>query len=112
MGGLDLIAEWAAFHHEKLDGSGYPFHITADKINTGARIMAVSDIFVTLSEDRPYRDNMKRKQIEDMLILNTVKKALDKNIVNLLLENFGDILVKVKSKQKASKELFEQNFYP
>jgi len=112
MGGLDLIAEWAAFHHEKLDGSGYPFHITADKINTGARIMAVSDIFVALSEDRPYRCRMKRKQIEDILVLNTVKKALDKNIVNLLLENFEDISVKVKLKQQASKELFEQNFYP
>jgi hypothetical protein len=24
--GLDKVAEWAAFHHEKLDGSGYPFH--------------------------------------------------------------------------------------
>ena len=44
IGGLDLIAEWSAFHHEKLDGSGYPFHIKVDKINTGARIMAVADI--------------------------------------------------------------------
>lgn len=110
IGGLGLIAEWAAFHHEKLDGSGYPFHITADKINTGARIMAVSDIFAALSEDRPYRGGMKRKRIEEILILNTVNKSLDKRIVNILLENFENISAKVQSKQNASKEFFEKKF--
>lgn len=58
IGGLQHIAEWAAFHHEKLDGSGYPFHYKADRISTGSRIMTVADIFTALAEDRPYRKGM------------------------------------------------------
>jgi putative nucleotidyltransferase with HDIG domain len=37
MPGLDKIRDWAAFHHEKLDGSGYPFGIKADKLDLGSR---------------------------------------------------------------------------
>ena len=37
------FAAMAAAHHEKLDGTGYPFRVGAEKINTGSRIMAVAD---------------------------------------------------------------------
>jgi HD-GYP domain-containing protein (c-di-GMP phosphodiesterase class II) len=50
IGGMRQIAEWAAFHHEKLDGSGYPFHIDARKLDTESRIVAVADIFTALAE--------------------------------------------------------------
>lgn len=53
--GLGSIPEWAAYHHERLDGTGYPFRIKAENLNLGSRIMAVSDIFQALTEDRPYR---------------------------------------------------------
>ena len=107
IGGLDSIAEWAAFHHEKLDGSGYPFHIAADRINTGSRIMAVADIFTALAEDRPYRKSMKRKQIEDILISHTANGSLDKRIVNIVLDNFEEISSEVKSEQERSIEIYE-----
>jgi HD-GYP domain-containing protein (c-di-GMP phosphodiesterase class II) len=58
IGGLRQIAEWAAFHHERLDGSGYPFHYESSRIGTGSRIMAVADIFTAVAEDRPYRSGM------------------------------------------------------
>jgi len=110
IGGLGLIAEWAAFHHEKLDGSGYPFHVTEERINIGARIMAVADIFTALAEDRPYRRGMERRQIEDILKSQTANKALDGSIVNILLENFEEIWTNVKSKQMISKDIFEKKF--
>lgn len=110
IGGLDHIAEWAAFHHEKLDGTGYPFHIGAEKINAGARIMAVSDIFTAIAEDRPYRKGMERKKIETILMSQVENNALDKKIVNLLIENFEEILRIVKEKQLESLELFEMKF--
>jgi HD-GYP domain-containing protein (c-di-GMP phosphodiesterase class II) len=110
IGGLNQIAEWAAFHHEKLNGSGYPFHITANKINIGARIMAVADIFTALIEDRPYRKGMERKQIEDILILEADKNSLDKNIVNILLDNWNEISAQVKHEQKISEKMFEMKF--
>ena len=55
IGGMPQISEWAAFHHERLDGGGYPFHHGADELTLGSRIMAVADVFTALRERRPYR---------------------------------------------------------
>lgn len=44
--GLGDIAEWASHHHERLDGSGYPFHKRAERLCLGSRIMAVADISI------------------------------------------------------------------
>lgn len=110
IGELDQITEWAAFHHEKLDGSGYPFHISADKITAASRIMAVADIFTALAEDRPYRKGKKRKEIERILMDQANKNLLDKRIVNLLLENYDELSVRVKEKQVISKDYYERQF--
>jgi len=110
IGGLDQIAEWAAFHHEKLDGSGYPFHVGGEKINTGSRIMAVSDTFTALAEDRSYRKGMERKKIEIILKSQVKNNVLDKKIVNLLIENFEEVSSEVKEKQFESLEMFEMKF--
>ena len=55
---METINIWGSLHHEKLDGSGYPFHLKADELPLGSRIMAVADIFAALTEDRPYRQGM------------------------------------------------------
>jgi len=110
IGGLDHIAEWAAFHHEKLDGSGYPFHAGAEKVNTGARIMAVSDIFTALAEDRPYRKGMEREQIIKILKSQVENNALDKNVVNIPINNIEVVSTKVKEKQLASLDVFNMKF--
>ncbi len=110
IGGLDTIAEWAAFHHEKLDGTGYPFHVKADKISIGSRIMAVADIFTALAEDRPYRKGMKRNEIEEIMLFQVKSGKLDSRIVYILLENFGEIIQEVKLKQEISKEFFDAKF--
>lgn len=49
------MAEWAAHHHERLDGKGYPFALKDKEIDEGARLMSIADIFAALTEDRPYR---------------------------------------------------------
>lgn len=56
--GIDDIARWAAFHHEGLNGAGYPFHPNERDLSIEARIIAVADIFQALLQDRPYRDGM------------------------------------------------------
>jgi HD-GYP domain-containing protein (c-di-GMP phosphodiesterase class II) len=56
--GFDDITRWASFHHEKLDGSGYPFSLTGDKLDHNCRLMACIDIYQALSEDRPYKKSM------------------------------------------------------
>jgi len=102
--GFGYVSEWAAFHHERLDGSGYPFHHDDSKLTIGARILAVSDIFTSLNENRPYRKAMEKKDIVGILKDYSKRYFLDKKIVNMLLENYGDIASLVDSMQFDIKE--------
>jgi putative nucleotidyltransferase with HDIG domain len=83
--GFDIIAEWAAFHHETLDGKGYPFRISRENLRLGSRIVAVADVYTALTEHRPYRqlqDEEKTKAImQDMVKANKI----DGELVALLL---------------------------
>ena len=55
---LSQVPRFAASHHERLDGSGYPFHLTSSDLPYQARILAIADIFDALtSTDRPYRSS-------------------------------------------------------
>ncbi len=110
IGGLGVIPEWAAFHHEKLDGSGYPFHISAEKISIGSRIMSVADIFTALAEDRPYRAGLEREKLSEILNAQVANNAIDGRIVKVLLDNYGEVKESVKEKQQAAREMFEEKF--
>lgn len=50
----DLIPE-ILYHHERLDGGGYPSGLIADEIPMEAKVLAVADVFEALTSDRPYR---------------------------------------------------------
>ncbi len=108
IGGLKQIAEWAAYHHEKLDGSGYPFRCRHEDLSTGSRIMAVADIFTALNEDRPYRPGMNREGVTRILQQFSDNGLLDKNIVKLLLENYGAISEFVSEKQQSARDFYER----
>ena len=110
IGGLQHIAEWAAFHHERLDGSGYPFHYEAPRIGTGSRVMAVADIFTAVAEDRPYRKGMEYQEIEKVLKNQAEMHFIDKRVVNLLIENYADVHKTVKERQDMTREFYEQQF--
>jgi HD-GYP domain-containing protein (c-di-GMP phosphodiesterase class II) len=100
IGGLQMIAEWSAYHHERLDGKGYPFKREAHEISLGARIMAVSDIFTALAEDRPYRKGMDAGRIKDILQEQASGGIQDRRIITLLLENVAEIRQVVTERQE------------
>ncbi|MFN2449829.1 MAG: HD domain-containing phosphohydrolase [Candidatus Baltobacteraceae bacterium] len=52
---LQMAAEIALSHHEKFDGTGYPFGLASTKIAVSGRICAVSDVFDALTSNRPYK---------------------------------------------------------
>jgi PAS domain S-box-containing protein len=52
----DLAHDVVAYHHERWDGSGYPWGLSEDDIPLAARIFAVVDAFDAMVTDRPYRD--------------------------------------------------------
>jgi HD-GYP domain-containing protein (c-di-GMP phosphodiesterase class II) len=110
IGGIENIAEWAAYHHERLDGSGYPFHCTAEDLSTGARILAVADIFTALAEDRPYRAGMEKPEIMRILKQYSSGGLLDSRMVNLLAENYDEIGRSVLDKQAEARAFYHQQF--
>ena len=61
------IRDWASFHHEKADGSGYPFHLTGRQMGQEHLIVMLSDVIQALVQDRPYRPGLGRDQVLDIL---------------------------------------------
>ncbi|MHB8121236.1 MAG: HD-GYP domain-containing protein [Desulfuromonadaceae bacterium] len=51
----DTVINIILYHHERVDGKGYPSGLMADKIPIEARIVAIADVFDALYSDRPYR---------------------------------------------------------
>lgn len=82
--GLEEIALWASNHHEKLDGSGYPFRRSADELSLESRIVMVADIFQALAQDRPYRAPQSSDRIVEILKKQAEKGQLDKELVRIV----------------------------
>jgi len=89
--GFETIIQWASFHHENLDGSGYPFGIGEADLNLGARIMKVADVFTALMENRPYRPSMGLENSLNTLHTMVNKHELDRSVVDVLCENADHI---------------------
>jgi len=80
-GALDVIR----YHHEKLDGSGYPNGIKGEEIPIVARVMAVVDIYDALTTDRAYREAIEREKALSMIVQDADGGGLDKTIVSNLV---------------------------
>jgi len=78
------IAEWAGFHHENLNGTGYPFHLTAEELDSGCKIIAVADTFQALVQNRPYRGTLTIEEILPIIDEMVVTGKLAKPIVEVL----------------------------
>ncbi|MPZ22484.1 MAG: HD domain-containing protein [Dehalococcoidia bacterium] len=77
------VADWVKTHHEWPDGRGYPDSLHDRSISLEAKIMAVADVFESLTSDRPYRDVMERDDALQ-LISRAAGTQLDPEVVRLL----------------------------
>lgn len=68
---LKKVISGILYHHEKFDGTGYPFKMKKEEIPEFARIIAVADTFDAMTTDRPYRKG---------LSVDTAFKELEKHI--------------------------------
>jgi two-component system response regulator RpfG len=55
VGYVEMLRNIANFHHEYVDGSGYPEGLKGDAIPKEARIVTVADVFDALTSERPYK---------------------------------------------------------
>jgi putative nucleotidyltransferase with HDIG domain len=72
-------------HHERLNGTGYPYGLKGDDILLEARIIAVSDTFDAMTEDRPYRKALTTQFAVDELT-RLVDTHYDKQVVDAFVE--------------------------
>jgi HD-GYP domain-containing protein (c-di-GMP phosphodiesterase class II) len=86
--GFAIIAEWAAYHHENLDGAGYPFRIEESQLKSGSRIVAVADVFAALTEHRSYRKLLSRYEVKNIMRSMVDNRKIDGGIVHNLFEHF------------------------
>jgi HD-GYP domain-containing protein (c-di-GMP phosphodiesterase class II) len=91
IGGFEEITQWAAFHHERMDGRGYPFHYRGDALPLGSRILAVADVFTALTENRPYRQGVLRDGTIGILREFASNGSLDGRIVSVLVDEYEPI---------------------
>jgi putative nucleotidyltransferase with HDIG domain len=61
------VAQGILFHHERLDGSGYPFGLKNDNVSQFSKIIAIADVFDAINSNRPYRK--KRLPFESLQII-------------------------------------------
>lgn len=78
--GFEQITIWACSHHEKLDGTGYPFGKTGDELDFISRLLACIDIYQALSEDRPYRKGMSHKKSMEIIYDMASQGKIDSHI--------------------------------
>ena len=64
----DFILETILYHHENYDGSGYPRNLVATDIPSGARVLAIVNMFVALVSDRPYRKAFDKDTAIELMI--------------------------------------------
>jgi len=100
----------ARYHHERMDGNGYPDGLKGEEIPTGARIVTLADSFDAMTTDRPYR---KKLPLEDVLedfrtntgtqfdpqvvsafcraFLNEIEGKRERRLLNLLNRNYENV---------------------
>lgn len=77
----------AAMHHERPDGTGYPYGLKAEQLPTFGRIIAVADIFDALmSFDRPYKKALSLPEALEIIQDEAKKNHLDAHIVKIFIE--------------------------
>jgi len=83
---LTNVPEYAAAHHEKLNGSGYPHGLAGNQISTHARVMAIADIFEALTNSsRPYKTGMPLSQALTTLQQIADAGEIDKDLLDIFV---------------------------
>jgi HD-GYP domain-containing protein (c-di-GMP phosphodiesterase class II) len=83
---LRQIPMIARAHHEKLDGTGYPFKLGAPEIPVQSRMMTISDIYDALSaSDRPYKKALPPEKSLDIIAAEVKRNLLDEDLFRIFL---------------------------
>ena len=90
--GAELLRSWGLAepativlqHHERIDGSGYPFGLRGDEIRLESRIVHAADAYVAMMRDRPYRKAMQQEEAFAELVRHS-DTQFDRDVVEALI---------------------------
>lgn len=79
---------FAASHHERLNGKGYPSHLTENELPIQARVIAVADIFEALTaSDRPYKSDKTLSQTFKILAFMAKDRDIDPDLLTIFIDS-------------------------
>lgn len=87
---FSVISKIVLTHHEKWNGSGYPYGLSEDEIPIESRIVSLIDTFISLITDKPYR---KAYSLDEALeiIKSERGKSFDPKLVDIFVKNYNEI---------------------
>lgn len=90
--GLERVPTFAGLHHEKLDGSGYPYGRKAEDLPLQVRMMTIADIFDAMtSADRPYRSAGEHQWALEVIAQMAAGGLLDPDLVALFHQDIEEL---------------------
>jgi response regulator RpfG family c-di-GMP phosphodiesterase len=87
---LKIAAIIAVSHHERFDGTGYPYHLSGKDIPLWGRIMAVADVFDVLTSRRPYKEPWSLEDATDAL-LSARGTQFDPDIIDAFMSSIDEV---------------------
>jgi len=79
------ILSYIQHHHEHFGGTGYPNGLAGEQIPIGARIIAISDAYDSMTSNRPYRKPLSNEEAKNELI-KCSQKQFDPNLTSIFLD--------------------------
>ena len=85
----EISLEVAALHHEKLNGTGYPYQVKQEEISQYGRMITICDIFDALTADRVYKEGYTHIKAFNILLKLGQDGHLDIELINKFIKCIG-----------------------
>jgi HD-GYP domain-containing protein (c-di-GMP phosphodiesterase class II) len=106
---LRHVAQFAAAHHEKLDGTGYPLGLKDYQLPIQSRILALADVFEALTaKDRPYKKGKTLSEVMKIMAMMVKDKHIDADLFDLFLKE--KIYLDYASKELSAQQIDQTEF--
>lgn len=102
-----VIQNIAVRHHEKLNGTGYPYGLQAQELSLGERIVALADIVSALAGVRSYKESFGKEQIISIISQMKEDGLIDGGLVACMIESYDDIMEKTQVHCRQAMDIYE-----
>lgn len=102
------VVMWSRSHHEKNDGTGYPYAET-NNLCDGCKILEFADMIAALTEERPYRNKLTIEEALDIIEESSARKV-DYDMFQEIKKEKDNYQIIIDNSHKITKEAYEKNY--